>query len=119
MGKETKQNKNLFIMLIRESNLKLHHSKEITKHLISPMLISGVKGKVFCEKPRFELEKFNGRIEIDNVNDKELENISNLSATNLSTDTDQLSSKNILLRGAILRNTKWVKKKNLNLFKFF
>eukprot|EP01080_Neovahlkampfia_damariscottae_P005715 gene5715-9535_t len=90
-----------------ESNLKLHHSKEATKHLNTPELISGIKGRVYCEKPRFELEKFNGKLEIDNL-EQELESVPNLSGNINIHDSDQLSSKNILLRGAILRNTKWI-----------
>ncbi|PAA51145.1 hypothetical protein BOX15_Mlig016307g2 [Macrostomum lignano] len=78
-----------------ESNLKTVHSVELTRHLRTAADIgANLRAQIDCEQPTADLYKFKG-------------NISVRLSTGLPYQVS-LSIKNLLLRGAVLRNTKHV-----------
>eukprot|EP01080_Neovahlkampfia_damariscottae_P011071 gene11071-3777_t len=73
-----------------ECNLKPCYSKEQTREYKSSEMISTLKGVVECEKPRFELEKFYGYLDIEGE------------------EKVDVTIKNLLLRGCVIKNTKFI-----------
>lgn len=72
-----------------ETNLKIKQSKADTCRMVSPTDLSMLQGKINSEQPNSSLYTYEGTLY---VNGKEI-----------SLDPDQL-----ILRGAILRNTQWI-----------
>ena len=72
-----------------ESNLKIRMSSARTCHLIDLESISDFKGTLKCENPNERIYNFEGSI-------------------NTGTDSFSLDTNNLLLRGAVLKNTGWI-----------
>lgn len=74
-----------------ETNLKIKQAKQETSHLCLSSQLADFEGQIICEKPTNSLYTFEGTL-----------NISTLPKP-IPLDYDQL-----LLRGSVLRNTKWI-----------
>eukprot|EP00026_Physarum_polycephalum_P000972 Phypoly_transcript_00973.p1 GENE.Phypoly_transcript_00973~~Phypoly_transcript_00973.p1 ORF type:complete len:1149 (+),score=209.12 Phypoly_transcript_00973:246-3692(+) len=72
-----------------ETNLKIRQSLDETYHMQTPEALQAFKGVIKCEHPNNRLYNFDGTINFNN-------------------QSYPLGVKQILLRGAMLRNTKWV-----------
>lgn len=72
-----------------ESNLKIRMSNSYTAHLVDEQAISEFNATIHCEQPNERIYSFVGNI----VNEKEFFSLDN---------------SNILLRGAVLKNTRWI-----------
>lgn len=72
-----------------ETNLKIRQSLDETLSLNTPEALQSFKGVVKCEHPNNRLYNFDGTLTFNN-------------------QTYPLTVKQVLLRGAMLRNTKWV-----------
>lgn len=78
-----------------ETNLKIRQGLKETSHITSTREVRALEGHVECEGPNNRLYKFIG-------------NISFTSSSNTSPVRAPLSADQLLLRGAMLRNTPWV-----------
>ncbi|XP_063693860.1 phospholipid-transporting ATPase IF-like isoform X1 [Bolinopsis microptera] len=80
-----------------ETNLKILTCPDETKSLLTVQELYGLDASIECEPPNVDLYRFQGRIIF--ATDTNLDNISAMKS---------LGSSNLLLRGATLKNTKFV-----------
>jgi phospholipid-transporting ATPase len=73
-----------------ESNLKLHSALSCTRTKRTAEELSTLSGYIECEKPRFELEIINAKTQIEGA------------------EESSVQTKNLLLRGAVLKSTDYI-----------
>lgn len=78
-----------------ETNLKIRQGLSQTKHLLDHKALAALKGRVVCEKPNRHLYEFRGNIELRAGRDTQ-------------SGVYPLGPEQLLLRGAMLRNTRWI-----------
>jgi phospholipid-transporting ATPase len=73
----------------RETNLKIRQGRPETAHLLTPAAMSMYQGVIKSEAPNNSLYTYEGTLSVDGVE-------------------VPLEPLQLLLRGAVLRNTKWI-----------